>query len=118
MIGASVVSFLAVALALAREAAAAAFFGMLGPLVMAGVSWMVMERTYRRNPERLTAVMVGGFGVKMLLVGLYLVVMLRAVNLSPTPFVASFTSYFVLLYVIEALYLRRLFAGPPQQGSR
>ena len=29
----------------------------------------------------------------------------------PVPFVASFTSYFIALYLIEALYLRRLFAG-------
>jgi hypothetical protein len=31
--------------------------------------------------------------------------------LRPLPFVASFTGYFVALYLTEALLMRRLFAG-------
>ena len=55
--------------------------------------------------------MMAAFGAKMLFVGVYLVVMLRVLDVRPVPFVASFAGYFVALYVIEALYLRRLFAG-------
>jgi len=36
-------------------------------------------------------------------------VMLRLLSLRPAPFVASFTVYFIGLYLTEALYLRRLF---------
>lgn len=85
-------------------------FGMLAPLVSAVVSWELVERTFRRNPERVMGVMVAAFGVKMVAYGVYLVVMLRGLALRPVPFVVSFTAYFIGLHVAEAWYLRRLFA--------
>jgi hypothetical protein len=41
--------------------------------------------------------------------GAYVVVMLRVLALRPGPFVASFTSYFIALHMMEALFMRRLF---------
>jgi hypothetical protein len=111
MIGTSFGTWLLVAVSLERADGEAMLFGMLAPLVMAIGSWLLTERTYRRNPDRVTALMMAGFGVKMLFVGLYLLVMLRALDVAPVPFVASFAANFVALYVIEALYLTRLFAG-------
>lgn len=111
MTGTSVGSWLLVALALEPAAGDAALFGMLGPLAMAVSSWLLTERTYRRHPDRVTALMMAAFGVKMLFVGLYLVIMLRVLGVQRMPFVASFASYFIALYVVEALYLKRLFAG-------
>jgi hypothetical protein len=87
------------------------FFGMLGPLVIACATWVLMERTYRRNPQQLTAVMVAAFGGKLVFFGAYVVLMIRVADVRPVPFVSSFTGYFIGLYVIEALYLKRLFAG-------
>lgn len=109
MAGTSLGSFLMVGLWFERQAAAPVFFGMLGPLVMAVATWVLTERMFRRNPGGVTALMVAAFGAKMVFVALYLVVMLRLVGVEAMPFVASFTSYFVLLYAIEALYLKRLF---------
>jgi hypothetical protein len=37
--------------------------------------------------------------------------MIRAVAVHPVPFIASFTAYFIGLYLIEALLLKRLLAG-------
>ena len=37
--------------------------------------------------------------------------MLRVLELRPLPFVVSFTGYFIALHVIEALFMRRLFAS-------
>jgi len=37
--------------------------------------------------------------------------MLKGLALTPAPFVVSFMSYFIGLYLIEALALRRLFAS-------
>jgi hypothetical protein len=87
---------------------------MLGPLAMVTGSWVLMERAYRRNPQRLTAVMVGAFAGKLVFFGAYVAVVLRVLSLRPRMFVASFASYFIALYLIEALCLRRLLAG----GSR
>ena len=78
---------------------------------IATASWMAAERTYRRRPERLTAMMVAAFGVKMVFFGAYVAIALKVLSLRPIPFVISFTGYFIGLHVIEALYLRRLFAG-------
>ena len=89
-------------------------YGMLGPLAMVLGSWVVMERAYHRNPQRLTAVMMAAFAAKLVFFGAYVAVMLRVLSLRPGTFVASFTSYFIGLYLIEALYLRRLLAGGPR----
>jgi uncharacterized membrane protein YdfJ with MMPL/SSD domain len=55
--------------------------------------------------------MMGGFLGKMVLFGAYVVIVLRGLSVRPVPFVASFTVYFIGLYLVEALYLKRLFAG-------
>jgi len=43
--------------------------------------------------------------------GAYVGVALGVLSLRSMPFVVSFTSYFIALYVAEALCLRRLFAS-------
>ena len=82
--------------------------GMLGPLVGVCGTWVAIARAARGNPERLTAVMLIGFAAKMVLFGGYVAVMLRGAGLRPVPFVAAFTGYFIALYAMEALFLRRL----------
>jgi hypothetical protein len=108
MVGASVVSWLIVS-SVAGGANPEVLCGMLAPLVVAAVSWMVMERTYRSSPERLTGVMVQGLAIKAVFFGAYVVGMLRVVGLRPVPFVVSFTGYFIALHVTEAVFMRRLF---------
>ena len=93
------------------DAASKCCSGCSGRCVVAVGTWVLTERTYRRHPERLTALMIAAFGVKMLFFGAYVAVMLRVAGAAAVPFVASFTAYFIALYLIEALYLRRLFAG-------
>jgi hypothetical protein len=103
-------AFAAVALA-GHDSGAAVLLGMLAPLGAAGVSWVLTERTFKRDPQQLTALMIGAFGAKMLFFGAYVAVMLTVVGVRPVPFVVSFTGYFIALYVTEALLMRRLFAG-------
>lgn len=119
MVGASVISWLVAARAAGANANPEVLYGMLAPLVIAVASWMVTERTYRAAPERLMGVMVPGLLVKAVLFGAYVVMMLRGLGLRPVPFVVSFTSYFIALHVIEAVFMQRLFksatAAPPQR---
>jgi hypothetical protein len=84
--------------------------GMAGPLLVAAASWVLAERTYRHNPERLTSVMAAAFGAKMVFFGAYVAVMLKLLALRPIPFVVSFTAYFIALHLAEAVALKRLFA--------
>jgi len=90
--------------------AAEILFGMLAPLVAVIVSWVMTERVFKREPARVTGLMIGAFGAKMLFFGAYVALMIEIVGLRPAPFVASFTGYFVVLYLTEALLLRQLFA--------
>jgi hypothetical protein len=85
--------------------------GMFGPLAETMVSWVVAEAVFRQRPERLTAVMITGFAGKLVFFGAYVAVMLEGLSLAPVPFMASFTSYFIALHLVEALALRRLFGG-------
>jgi len=108
MVGAGVGSWLTVGAVVETELNPEALFGMAGPLVAAVVSWIAYDRAHARAPERLMSVLMTAFAVKVLFFGVYVAVMLRVLDLRPIPFVISFTGYFVALYGIEALCLRRL----------
>ena len=108
MVGASVAAWLAVTAIDGDRLNPEALFGMLGPLAGASVSWLAMLRAHRSAPERLTAVMMVGFAVKLMFFGVYVAVMIRVVGLRPVPFVTAFTSYFIALYAMQALFLKRL----------
>jgi hypothetical protein len=84
---------------------------MIGPLAAVSVTWVLVERTFRRSPASLTALMSAGFALKAVFFGAYVAVMLKGLALTPAPFVVSFMSYFIGLYLIEALALRRLFSS-------
>jgi hypothetical protein len=111
MIGVSVVGGVLVAAFVNREDGVAVLLGMLGPLVATTTSWVLSDRTYRRNPLRLTAVMIQAFMAKIVFFGLYVAIMLRVLGVQLVPFMVSFTIYFVVLYFAQALLLRRLFAA-------
>jgi hypothetical protein len=110
--GAASAAFALLAVAIAgRPSAIEVLLGMLAPLVAVSVSWVLTERTYKRDPQRLSGLMLNAFGAKMVFFGGYVAVMLTLVGVRPVPFVVSFTGYFIALYLTEALLMRRLFAG-------
>ena len=111
MIGATVVSCLALVAVTGSRLMPELLLGMAGPLTSAVLTWQVLERTQSSAPERLTNVMITAFGVKVLLFAVYVVVALWALGLRPKPFMLSFTGYYVGLHVVEAMFLRRLLAG-------
>jgi hypothetical protein len=111
MAGGSVGAWLLAVAVLGSGVSREILFGMLAPLVMACATWPLMERTYRASPERLTALMMTGFAGKLIFFGGYVALMIRGVGVRPEPFIASFTGYYIGLYGIEALLLKRLLAG-------
>ncbi len=114
MAGGSVASWLAASAVAGSRMRIELFFGMLGPLLAAIVTWVLVEWTYRRNARALTGLMIAAFGCKLVFFGAYVAVMLRVVHLRPAPFAVSFSSYFIALHLVEALFLQRLFAGAPR----
>lgn len=108
MVGGSLLSA-ALAAAVSGGAGREVMLGMFAPLLAASTSWMLAEGTWRRQPARLTAVMIAGFAGKLVFYGAYVAFMLSVLSLRPVPFVISFTAYFTALHLVEALALRRLF---------
>ena len=109
MAGASVISVLVVGAMVDPGTRLAVLLGMFAPLLATTSSWVLIEQTYRESRQKLTNVMITAFAFKLVFFGFYVGLMIRVVALRPLPFIASFTGYFVGLYLMEALYLRRLF---------
>ena len=80
MIGASLLSWLLITLVAARSLNPELFWGMLGPLVSAVITWIAVARTHRAAPERVMGVLMAGFGVKLVFFGLYLFAVDLALN--------------------------------------
>jgi hypothetical protein len=107
MVASALASWLAIS-AVSRAWHPELMWGMAGPLVSTVGTWVIVARTHAMAPDRLTGVMVTGFALKAVFFGAYVVVMLRVLAMRPVPFVVSFTGFFIALYAMEALFLRRL----------
>jgi hypothetical protein len=110
MVAASVTSWAGTAVIVERQTRIEVLFGMLGPLAAVIATWLIAEWAYRHRPAELTSLMIATFLLKMVFFAGYVAVMLRVASFRPIPFVVSFTSYFIALYLMEALYLKRLFS--------
>jgi len=87
------------------------WLGMLAPLVVVSVTWILSERVYKANPERLTSVMIAAFAGKLVFFGAYVGLVVGIIGVEPVRFAVSFTGYFIVLHLIEALWLKRLFVS-------
>jgi len=108
MAGAAIGSWLAVSVAGGDRVNPESFFGMAGPLVAVCASWIAVKRTHHAAPERVMGVMIVWFALKLVFFGAYMAVMIRLLSLRTVPFVAAFVSYFIALYAMQALFLKRL----------
>jgi hypothetical protein len=103
--GASVVSAIVLAMRFGNEI----WIGMLAPLVVVSVTWVLVERVHRTAPERLTSVMMLAFAGKLVFFGAYVGLAIGVLRLEPVLFAVSFAGYFIVLNAIEALWMKRLF---------
>ena len=108
MAGASAILWLAITAVTGPRTGWEVWWGMVGPLAAATVSWIAAERVYQRDPASLTRVTTLGFAAMLLFFAAYTILMLRALSLRPVPFIASFTGYFVALHAVEARFCRWL----------
>jgi hypothetical protein len=93
------------------------WLGMLAPLVVVCGTWMLIERVHQRNPARVTSLLIGAFAGKLVFFGAYAGLVIGVLRVQPIPFIVSFTSYFIVLHLIEALYLKRLFEVAKRRGA-
>lgn len=118
MAGASVACSAALVLMLPGEdGRGAVLVGMAGPLAAAASTWVLVVRVHQRAPDQVSAVMIKLFAAKLVLFGAYVAVAVTQLSAGDVvPFVVSFTCHYILLHLMEALYLRRLFAGDHALG--
>ena len=90
--------------------------GVIGPLVAVAVTWVLVSRTFRRDPARVTNVMLGAFFAKVVFFAAYVIVLIKVLAVDPVPFVVSFAVSFIALYALEAVMLARLFRRGAQGG--
>ena len=91
------------------QAAAAAFLGMIVPLLLAIGTIVLTERIYDKDPRKLTSIMTKAFVGKMLVYGMYVLLVVGVLSFEAVPFAISFTCYFTALHLAEALYFRNMF---------
>ena len=111
MLAASLACAAAVLAVSGGRAPVAVLAGMAAPLAAALVSWVLVRRTHERAPARVSGLLVKLFAVKLVLFGGYFVAVVPPLREDIEVLVGCFTAEYVLLHVIEALYLRRLFVG-------
>jgi hypothetical protein len=109
---ASVACLAVLSLVMGPESRGAVLLGSLAPLAAAVGTWIVVERLHARKPEQVSGAMIKLLAAKMLFFGAYVAAAVTLLPLSVRAFVVSFISQYIMLHVIEALFLRRLFAAP------
>lgn len=109
MVGAGLACWFGATAWFGARAHVATLLGMIGPLLVAVITWRMADQTYRRNPAALTGLMMAGFVGKMVFFGAYVVVVITGLSQPAVPFAVSFAGSFISLHLIEALALKRLF---------
>jgi hypothetical protein len=111
MAAASGGALMALLLVFGPDRAWPAVLGTLAPMLAALGTWVIVERQFARAPERTAGVLINLFAAKVLLFGSYVALVVLLVPEWATVFVVSFTSQYILLHIVEAVFLRRLFSS-------
>lgn len=96
---------------IAPASAAEVLLGLAAPLAAAVGTHVLVARSHRRDPSRVSNTLMRLFLAKFVVFGAYILVALNGLTLDPVPFLLSFVAYFAALHVAEAAHLRRLFAS-------
>ena len=83
---------------------------MLAPLVIGMLTIWMVRRICRTEFQRLTSFMIKAFVSKVVVYAVYVIVIIGVYSLQPVPFIISFSVYFLVLHLVEAVYFKRLFS--------
>ena len=108
MLAGCVVSWVIIGIGFAQDALVEILLGMIAPLAITTATFVLVERAYKRDPQDVTAIMLRMFVAKMLVIGAYVTMVLGVLAVQTTPFIVSFSAYFLGLYFVEFLCLRHL----------
>jgi hypothetical protein len=118
MLIASLACWAFVSLLVGLDGQGGVLLGLIAPLAVTVGSWIAIERTHSRTPARVSGLMIKMFAAKLLVFGGYVTFVVILFPVSRIPFVVSFVAQYILLHLMEGLYLRRLFSGDGTAGER
>ena len=84
------------------------FLGMVAPLLLSIVSILWSESSFKKSPQILTNTLIKTFIARAIFFALYFILIFTYYDFEQIPFIISFTSFFMIFYVIEALFLQKL----------
>lgn len=90
------------------EVAVAAFLGMIVPLLLSIGTIVLAEKIQGKRPDKLFSFMTKAFIAKMIVYGLYTVLVVSVLSFEAVPFAISFTFYFTTLHLAATLHLRNM----------
>lgn len=84
------------------------FLGMAAPLLLSIVSVLWNESSFKKSPQQLTNTLIKTFIARVVFFAIYFVLVFTYYDFEPIPFIISFTGFFMIFYIIEALFLQKL----------
>ena len=84
------------------------FLGMLAPLLLSILSILWNENSFKKDSQKLTNTLIKSFMVRAVFFAVYLILIFTYYDFEQIPFIISFTSFFMIFYVVEALFLQKL----------
>ena len=84
------------------------FLGMVAPLLLSIVSVLWSESSFKKSPQMLTNTLIKTFIARAIFFALYFILIFTYYDFEQIPFIISFTSFFMIFYAIEALFLQKL----------
>ena len=85
------------------------FTGMIAPLLVGVTTVLIVTHTHNKEPRRVTNLLVKALIAKMVLYGVYIVVIVVILGFDPLAFIVSFAGFFILLHGLEAIYFTKTF---------
>ena len=85
------------------------FWGIFMPWAVAVVELYLLFRAKGKTPQLKTKILMTGFVGKMVIFGIYLMIIINFYSFNPYPFVFSFAGSFLAFHALEAVVLKSLY---------
>tara|TARA_B100001765_G_C19190063_1_gene200520 strand:+ start:72 stop:401 length:330 start_codon:yes stop_codon:yes gene_type:complete len=82
------------------------FLGMIFPWIIFLFSVSITRFLHKKNSSNLTKYFSFSMLMKMVVYGIIIIAIFTFISFNPTPFIISFTSYYLTLHLTEAFIVR------------
>lgn len=97
---------------------AAIGWGAAGPLAGAVVTWIVVARLFAQAPARVSGALMKLFAAKIVFFAAVVIAAAALLGDALRPFAVSLAGQYIMLHLMEAFFLHRLFASRARQSAQ